>query len=169
MASRAPTHQPWGPGVKLWGCRGSSSVTDVTRSMASHFFEFFTSRNSFAMALREVCLSPLLCSPQEEGAYPPLDPPPPRPPFPPLPPLPMFEADSQHVALAPSVPRGLKLQIFWPGPQGDPGRRGVPAKPPPPTSDPPPPLPHFQSIPGGGYSDGGRQLQAAAFMAQNSW
>ena len=66
---------------------------------------------------------------------------PPRPPSPPPPPpLPMFEADSQKFAPEPSVPRGFK---FFPaclrrGPQGDPQRRGVPAKPPsPPPSEPP--------------------------------
>ena len=58
-------------------------------------------------------------------------PPPPRPPSPNPPPLPMFEANSQNFALAPRVGR---LQQ---GPQGDPRRRGVPAKPScPPPSDP---------------------------------
>ena len=67
---------------------------------------------------------------------PPLDPPPPPPP-----PLPMFEADSQHFASAPSVPRGFKLQNFGPAFGGDHrgtlGRGGVPAKPP--LQPPPPP------------------------------
>ena len=58
---------------------------------------------------------------------------PPWTPIPPPPPLPMFEADSQNFASALSVLRGFKLQIFlarlrW-EPEGDPGRRGVPAKP----------------------------------------
>ena len=57
-------------------------------------------------------------------------------PHPPPPLLPMFEADSQHFASAPSVPRGFKLQEFWPaftGTIGGPSEEGggVPAKPPP--------------------------------------
>ena len=45
------------------------------------------------------------------------------PPPAPRPPLPMFEADCQNFASAPSVPRGLKLQKFWPAFGGD--RRGT--------------------------------------------
>ena len=81
-------------------------------------------------------------TPQEVGGYPPLDPPPP--------PLPMFEADSQNFASTPSVPRGLKLQNFWPDFGGDHrgtlgGGGGVPATPPspcPPLLIHPCPRPH---------------------------
>ena len=62
-------------------------------------------------------------------------------PSPPPPPLPMFEADSRTAASAPSVPRGLKLKIFWPafGRDHRGGGGSQPNRPPP--SDPPsPPL-----------------------------
>ena len=49
---------------------------------------------------------------------------------PPPPPLPMFEADSHNFALVPSVPRGLKLKIFWPAFDGDHrGTQGSPTRP----------------------------------------
>ena len=58
---------------------------------------------------------------------------------PPPPTLPMFEADSQNFASAPSVPRGFRLQNFWPAFGGDhrgtPGGGGSPANPPPPLSN----------------------------------
>ena len=69
------------------------------------------------------------------GTPPPLRPPPP-------PPLPMFEADSQNFALAPSVPRGLKLESCGPpsvGTIGGPKEEGCPSQHPPPPSDPPSP------------------------------
>ena len=77
---------------------------------------------------------------------------PPRPP--PPPPLPMFEADSQHFASAPSVPRGFTIQnvrfTFGGDHRGTLGGGGVPAKPPftPPPfppSDPLPPPPFSQA------------------------
>ena len=43
----------------------------------------------------------------------------PPPPWTPPPPLPIFEAASQDFALAPSVPRGFKLQNLWPAFGGD--------------------------------------------------
>ena len=82
------------------------------------------------------------------GGVPPLTPPylPPLGPPPLLPPpLVMCVADSQNFALAPSVPRGFKLQNFRPPFGGDhrgtEGGGGVPANPPPPHFRPPPPLP----------------------------
>ena len=72
-------------------------------------------------------------------------PPPLGPPPPPPPPLPMVEADSQHFCFgafgAKRIYASRFLACLWRGPQGDPGRRGVPAKPPSPPS--PPPLIHF--------------------------
>ena len=75
------------------------------------------------------------------GVTPPAPPPPPPPP-----PLPMFEADSQHFASAPSVPRALRIKIFGPplaGTIGGPWEEGGP-------SHPPPPPPSNTSLAGGG-------------------
>ena len=62
---------------------------------------------------------------------------------PPLPPLPMFEADSQNLTSAPSMPRGFKLQNFCPplvGTIGGPWEEGGPSQTPPPSDPPPLPL-----------------------------
>ena len=57
----------------------------------------------------------------------------------------MFEAASQNFALAPSGPRGFKLQNFRPTfgrDHRDPRKRVVPAEPPSPLTPPPPLLIH---------------------------
>ena len=80
------------------------------------------------------------------------------PPPPPPPPLPMFEAGSQNIDSAPSVPRGFTPQHFRPafggGHRGTLGGGGVPAKaplppfrPPPPSSDRPLPSPPSDPLP----------------------